>query len=402
MPFHIGHSSPLCPNTTYQFIGPIIRISPYELHVNDAAFLEQLYRQDGRWNKYAFTYDAFVTKGATICTADHDIHRARRHPLSPFFSKVKVAAHQDLIRGNIQKLCSRLDTFSESGTIVNFGAAISALTRDIANEFILGKNHNQLDCEDFETAMTNVFQNSNFMWRITKHVTWFGPLMLSIPPTWLMKVVDDGTKALLNYIMQNESYTKDLMAAHASSAIEEERPRTIVHEILDSNLPPSDKTFPRIFDDVVTISAAGFETSASVLRLVFYHIYCNPEILQRLRNELASTTAETFDIDTVELKTLEHLPYLTSVLMEGLRLSPGIATRMARIAPDRELIYEKWHIPAGTPVGMTTLLTHTDPSIYPEPMTFNPDRWMDSSTRKTLEKTFAPFSKGTRMCIGMQ
>jgi len=390
----------MCSYSTYQFTGPIIRISPYELHVHDPAFCEQLYRQDGRWNKYPFTYDAFVAKGATICTADHHAHRARRHPLSPFFSKAKINAHQELLRRNIQKLADRLT--NETGNTVNFGAAISALTRDVANEFILGKHHNQLDHEDFEAAMSNVFQESNFMWRITKHIPWFGPMMLSIPSTWLMKVVDEGTKSLLSYIVQNENYTKDLMKAHASGALgeEDDGPRTIVHEILDSNLPPQDKTFQRIFDEVMTISAAGFETSASVLRLVFYHVYSNPEILQRLRTELAS--AETFDIDTVDLRTLEHLPYLTAVIMEGLRLSPGIATRMARIAPDRELVYEKWHIPAGTPVGMTTLLMHTDPSIYPEPMTFNPDRWMDPDTRKGLEKMFAPFSRGTRMCIGMQ
>jgi cytochrome P450 len=88
--------------------------------------------------------------------------------------------------------------------------------------------------------------------------------------------------------------------------------------------------------------------------------------------------------------------------MEGLRLSPSMATRSARIAPDRDLIYDKWRIPAGTPVGMTTLLMHTDKDLYPDPMCFNPDRWMNPDTRKKAEKTFAPFMKGSRICIGMQ
>lgn len=88
--------------------------------------------------------------------------------------------------------------------------------------------------------------------------------------------------------------------------------------------------------------------------------------------------------------------------MEGMRLSPAIGSRMARIAPDRDLFYGAWRIPAGTPVGMTTILMHTDKTLYPDPLKFNPDRWMDVEARKKLDRTYAPFSRGTRICLGMQ
>jgi cytochrome P450 len=148
------------------------------------------------------------------------------------------------------------------------------------------------------------------------------------------------------------------------------------------------------------VSGAGFETSASVLRLILFHVFTNRDILLQLRNELVS--AKTASHETLELVKLEQLPYLTSILMEGLRLSPGIATRLQRIAPDKELVYKQWRIPAGTPVGMTNMWMHLDEKLYPDPMRFNPDRWMDLDARKVLERTFAPFSKGTRICIGMQ
>jgi hypothetical protein len=51
----------------------------------DPAFFEKVYRQDGRWDKYAWAMDGFASKGAMICTADHDIHKARRVPLNTFF-----------------------------------------------------------------------------------------------------------------------------------------------------------------------------------------------------------------------------------------------------------------------------------------------------------------------------
>lgn len=87
--------------------------------------------------------------------------------------------------------------------------------------------------------------------------------------------------------------------------------------------------------------------------------------------------------------------------MEGLRLAPGIASRTARIAPDRELVYDGWTIPVGTPVGSTIILMHLDERNYTDPYKFNPDRWVDTG-KKENTRAFAPFSKGSRMCLGMK
>lgn len=181
--------------------------------------------------------------------------------------------------------------------------------------------------------------------------------------------------------------------------MDDEEPRNIVHEILKSNLPPSHKTFARVFDNVITVTGAGFETTGSILRLIFYHVFSSSEILQRLRAELVSVIAKSSD--TVEVRTLEQLPYLTSVIMESMRLSPGIASCMARIAPDRHLVYGEWRIPASTPMGMTAILMNTDETLYPNPKRFDPERWMDLDARKKAGKTYAPFSRGTRICLGM-
>lgn len=175
----------------------------------------------------------------------------------------------------------------------------------------------------------------------------------------------------------------------------------MVHEICRSKLLPDEKLFPRVATEVSTVTGAGFETSSATLRLVVFHIYNNPKILHGLRAELATLAAPSAR-ENINVKVLEQLPYLTSVIMEGLRLSPALGTRMARIAPDRDLVYGKYRIPAGTPVGMTTILMHTNEELYPAPMTFQPDRWMDLEARRRLEKTYAPFSKGTRMCLGLQ
>ncbi|KAJ2987207.1 hypothetical protein NUW58_g4632 [Xylaria curta] len=189
--------------------------------------------------------------------------------------------------------------------------------------------------------------------------------------------------------------TRKLIASVKSPSPQQNSRSNIVYEILKSKLPESEKTINRVFDDVSSITGAGFETTAGALRVALFHVFDNQEILQRLRAELST-------VDTRNLKVFEQLPYLRAVLMEGLRISPALGTRMARIAPDRDLLYGNWRIPAGTPVGMTLVLLHVDENMYPEPRRFNPDRWLNTDGQQKPDKAFAPFLRGTRACLGMQ
>ncbi|ETS86904.1 hypothetical protein PFICI_00732 [Pestalotiopsis fici W106-1] len=379
--------------------GPIIRISPHELHINDPSYFEKLYRHDGRWDKYSWSYDGFVAPGSTLCTAPHDLHKVRRLALNNFFSKAKVIARQDIIQRNVAKLCDRITELN--GNTFDLGAAISAVARDIACQYIINKTYGALDKDDFNVATTQILQQGGVMWRTNKFIPWFNRMMRSIPRGLLVKTADESTKAFFEYLEESGEDTTKLLKEAATPSVDE-APRTMVHEIYDSKLPASEKTILRVQPDVSMTTGAGFETTSAVLRLIAFHIYSNPEILDRLRAELATLAVPASPVgENIDAKMLEQLPYLTSVLMEGLRLSPALSTRMARIAPDRELVYDKYCIPAGTPVSMTVILMHTNKELYPEPLSFRPDRWMDLEARKRLEKTYAPFSKGTRMCLGL-
>jgi len=46
--------------------GPLIRISPCELHINDPTFYSKFYRTDGRWDKYQWAIDAFGANTSTL------------------------------------------------------------------------------------------------------------------------------------------------------------------------------------------------------------------------------------------------------------------------------------------------------------------------------------------------
>ena len=189
--------------------GPIIRISPHELHVIDPAFFETLYRNDGCWHKYAWTYDAFGAQNSTTFSCDHETHKARRRAIAPFFSKQHVVARQELLRRNIDKLCGRI--INLTGTAFNLGAAISAFTRDNANEFIVGNQYNELELDDFGIGLSTASLGAGTFWRMTKYVHWFGPALKAMPIEWAMKAADDGTKPYLGYLQQSEQDTRDTL-----------------------------------------------------------------------------------------------------------------------------------------------------------------------------------------------
>lgn len=177
-----------------------MRISPYELHVNDPRFYEKLYRQDGYWNKYDWSYDAFGAPSSAICTIDHNLHKLRRAPLNAYFSKATVASRQGTILTRVNKLQIRIDSFAASKSVFNLGAAFSATTIDVATEYIIGKSYDNLDHTDFNQNLMNMLQGSGSMWRATKHVRFLGSMLKAMPLSILERIGDSDVKAFVAFL----------------------------------------------------------------------------------------------------------------------------------------------------------------------------------------------------------
>ena len=101
---------------------------------------------------------------------------------------------------------------------------------------------------------------------------------------------------------------------------------------------------------------------------------------------------------------LEQLPYLTAIIQEGIRIHPGALIRQTRVATEKSLVYkntdthQEWVIPAGVPVSMDARGCNFDTRIFSNPNEFVPERWIDNPR---LDKYMLSFSRGTRICLGM-
>lgn len=148
--------------------------------------------------------------------------------------------------------------------------------------------------------------------------------------------------------------------------------------------------------NIVTLQA---DTTANALTVMTYHILANPHVLSTLRAELITAMPDANA--PAELHVVEHLPYLTAIITEGLRLSYGVSSRLARISPVEPMKFHDWVIPPGVPVGMTSILMHHNEELFPDSIKFSPERWLDPVEAKRLDKYLVVFSKGSRQCIGI-
>lgn len=181
---------------------------------------------------------------------------------------------------------------------------------------------------------------------------------------------------------------------------------TIFHEILDSKLPESDKSHARLSDEAQVLMMAGTLTTAWVLEVSSFHLIRSPALLRRLKAELHAAIP---DADAaVALADVEPLPFLNAVIKETLRLTYGVAGRLARVADEELRLHDAatgrtWTIPAGTPVGMSNAQLHHDEAIFPGSREFRPERWLDAEGRldMAMDKFLVSFTRGSRQCLGM-
>lgn len=142
-------------------------------------------------------------------------------------------------------------------------------------------------------------------------------------------------------------------------------------------------------DELITMVAAGHETTALSLAWALFWVHRDPSVARRLFAELA-TLGPTPPPDA-----LARLPYLGAVCDETLRRSPVVAIAPRRTV--RPLRLRGWDIPVGTGVAAVMVLAHTDPSLYPDPQAFRPERFLE---RKYSPFEFLPFGGGARRCLG--
>lgn len=93
---------------------------------------------------------------------------------------------------------------------------------------------------------------------------------------------------------------------------------TIFHEVLQSDLPESEKAIERLVDEAQIFVVAGSDTIAMMLATLKYHVLTDHTIFTQLRAELESAIPDPSQPpDPVKL---DRLPFLNALIEESLRM----------------------------------------------------------------------------------
>ncbi|KAG7008897.1 hypothetical protein G7Y79_00004g014810 [Physcia stellaris] len=327
--------------------GPIIRINPHEVHINDPEFYDEIYvgASKAKTDKWYWSMRMFGQQDVSAFdTLDHDKHRQRREPWSPFFSKQSVTRLQPLlIQKVVDKLCMRLAEYQSAGKPVVMTHAFACVTTDIISDYSFPEGYNLLDKPEFDSEHYEAWMTLSSFSHLLKQFGWLYPV-LDAMPTWVTKY----TSPEMYLVLQSQGVLLQQSIAISKQRDnpnykETGRPSMMETFMNSPTLPESEKRPERIKAEAQIAIGAGTLTTAHALKAATYHILANPPIHEKLMAELITSIPDPGSPPT--LRHLEQLPYLKAIMQETLRIYYGNSHRLQRIFPNQVVQYKDYAIP---------------------------------------------------------
>lgn len=152
-------------------------------------------------------------------------------------------------------------------------------------------------------------------------------------------------------------------------------------------------TDDEIIAEATTLFIAGHETMAMTLTWTLLLLERHPAIHSELLVELDSVLGGR----DPQLDDIPRMVILDRVIKESMRILAAVPLLFMRVCADGATI-GGYSMPKNSNVLISPLATHHDPTIFPEPKHFKPDRW-DKITPSPY--AYLPYGAGPRTCLGM-
>lgn len=214
----------------------------------------------------------------------------------------------------------------------------------------------------------------------------------------------DGYEELLNYAEELEAEVLAMIRRRRREA--NSKGNDVLSVLVRSNDAEGGLSDEELVGQAAVLFSAAHLTTAHSLTWTLFLLSQHPDIMKQLWQELADSSGPVAEDHTPQselrsqkslgsLPKGQELPLLDRVMKESMRVLPASAysQRMATEA----VTLGPLHLPRGTGVVFTPIITHHLAEHYPQPERFLPDRWINL---RPSPYAYHPFGAGPRLCIG--
>lgn len=150
-----------------------------------------------------------------------------------------------------------------------------------------------------------------------------------------------------------------------------------------------------VVNHMIFVLMAAHDTSTITATTLAYYLAKHPEWQDKLRAECQGLHKPTLDYDD-----MAELPLLDQAFRESLRINPPVGMLVREAIKDTSISGK--FVPAGTKVFVSTLAMHRLDEYWPEPDTFDPDRFSPGRQEDAGHRyLWSPFGGGAHKCIGL-
>ncbi|KAL8229215.1 hypothetical protein R6Q57_014115 [Mikania cordata] len=161
---------------------------------------------------------------------------------------------------------------------------------------------------------------------------------------------------------------------------------------------PDEITQAHIRSLFLDLFVAGTDTTSSTLEWAMTELLRHPHTMTKAKEELEEVISKG---KIVKENDVLRLPYLSCIVKETLRLHPTVPLLLPRKV-DKQVNLSGYTIPEGTQVLVNAWAIGRDPTMWDNPLTFKPERFLDSGLDvRGQHFNLIPFGAGRRICPGL-
>ncbi|KAM3393477.1 hypothetical protein ACQJBY_014279 [Aegilops geniculata] len=154
----------------------------------------------------------------------------------------------------------------------------------------------------------------------------------------------------------------------------------------------------QIIDLIITIIYDGYETMSTTSMMAVKYLSDHPHALQELRREHLDIRKGKSPEEAINYEDFKSMAFTRAVIFETLRLATVVNGLLRKTTQNVEM--NGYVIPKGWRIYVYTREINYDSFMYPDPMSFNPWRWLEKNMES--HPHFMLFGGGGRMCPGKE